>query len=159
MNKLEPTIKIGRQNTLDRPAKGKNKPAAGKPSSPKNIDQVNLAHGLLISGNLYAVDVTGTHADGDLTFTAETLQTVSAAIDSTGNDSDVILQADAIVTFKAALGKDSDGNPDIIDILTLGATSTTIFESTVNATTAAIADAATRTASRFCTSPIAKIAE
>ena len=43
MNKLEPTIKIGRQNTLDRPAKGKNKPAAGKPSSPKNIDQVTLS--------------------------------------------------------------------------------------------------------------------
>ena len=43
MNKLEPTIKIGRQNTLDRPAKGKNKPAAGKPSSPKNIDLVTLS--------------------------------------------------------------------------------------------------------------------
>jgi len=43
MNKLEPTIKIGRQNTLNRPAKGKNKPAVGKPSSPKNIDRVTLS--------------------------------------------------------------------------------------------------------------------
>ena len=43
MNKLEPTIKIGRQNTLNRSARGKNKPAVGKPSSPKNIDRVTLS--------------------------------------------------------------------------------------------------------------------
>ena len=43
MNKLEPTIKIGRQNTLNRSARGKNKPAVGKPSSTKNVDRVTLS--------------------------------------------------------------------------------------------------------------------
>jgi outer membrane autotransporter protein len=111
-------------------------------TSAKNIDQVNLAHGLLISGDLYAVDLTSSHANGDVTFTNTTLQTVSAAIDSAGNDADVITEDNSIVTFKAAIGKDSGGTADIINALTIGATTTTIFESTVNATTATLADAA-----------------
>ena len=43
MNKLESTIKTGRQNTINGSAKGKNKPAVGKPSSTKNVDQVTLS--------------------------------------------------------------------------------------------------------------------
>ena len=43
MNKLEPAIKIGRQNTINGSAKGKNKPAVGKPSSTKNVDRVTLS--------------------------------------------------------------------------------------------------------------------
>ena len=43
MNKLEPTIKIGRQNTINGSDKGKNKPAVGKPSSTKNVDRVTLS--------------------------------------------------------------------------------------------------------------------
>ena len=43
MNKLEPTIKTGRQNALNESAKSKNKPAVGKPSSTKNVDQVTLS--------------------------------------------------------------------------------------------------------------------
>ncbi len=43
MNKLELTIKLGRQNAINGSAKGKNKPAAGKPSSTKNVDRVTLS--------------------------------------------------------------------------------------------------------------------
>ena len=43
MNKLEPTIKIGRLTTTNGSAKGKNKPAVGKPSSTKNVDRVTLS--------------------------------------------------------------------------------------------------------------------
>ena len=43
MNKLEPTIKIGRQNAINESAKGKNKPVAGKSASAKNVDRVTLS--------------------------------------------------------------------------------------------------------------------
>ena len=43
MNKLESTIKIGRQNTVNGSAKGKTKAVAGKSSSAKNVDRVTLS--------------------------------------------------------------------------------------------------------------------
>ena len=43
MNKLESTIKIGRQSTANGSAKGKTKAVVGKSSSTKNVDKVTLS--------------------------------------------------------------------------------------------------------------------
>jgi outer membrane autotransporter protein len=111
-------------------------------TSTKAIDQINLGHGLTISGDLYAKDITGTGANGNLTFTGSTLQTVNAAIDSASNNSDVVINANAIVTFKDTIGTGSDDADDRMDIITIGATTTTVFEETVKSNKMTLADAA-----------------
>ena len=43
MNKLEITTKIGRQNPINGPAEGKNKPVTGHKLSSGNVDKVTLS--------------------------------------------------------------------------------------------------------------------
>lgn len=102
-----------------------------------DLDQIDIdggASGITINGNIFAKDIDIT-ADDVLTFNGNSLQTVSAAIDANANTGDVTTGTSAIVTFNAALGKDSAGTTSALDAVTTGSTSTTIFKSTINAAT------------------------